>query len=213
MIQEGELPPGVPIVESSLCEAFGVSRTPLREALKVLSSEGLVELRPRRTPIVAALDPDEIAAVFEVMEGLEALAGRRAGENATDADIAVLEAMHAAMVAEHEAGDRAAYAARNREIHDKIVDLAGNPVLKATYVSFGVKILRARSTTNYDARRWVESIAEHEGIMDGFRSRSPQAVSERLVDHTRRTGASVIATLLRVRDQMAEERAPIRSRG
>lgn len=199
LIQEGELAPGEPIVEADLSETFGVSRTPLREAMKVLASEGLVELRPRRTPIVAPVDPEEIRAIFEVMEAMEALAGRRAAENAGDADLEALEAMHAAMVAAHDEGDRVAYAARNRAIHARIVELAGNPVLKATYAAFSIKIHRARATTNYDARRWVESIAEHEGIMDAFRARSPDLVAERLLDHTRRTGASVIATLLRVR--------------
>lgn len=200
MIQEGELAPGEPIVESSLCENFGVSRTPLREALKVLSFEGLVELRPRRTPIVAPLDPSEIASMFELMEGLEWLAGRRAAENATDPDIDELQIMHDAMVAAHDEGDRALYAARNRAIHARIVELAGNPVLQSTYAALGVKIHRARATTNYDSRRWIESVAEHEGIIEALRSRSPERLAERLVDHTRRTGASVIATLLRVRE-------------
>ncbi|WP_281174361.1 GntR family transcriptional regulator [Skermanella stibiiresistens] len=203
MIQEGELAPGEQIVETGLCETFGVSRTPMREALKVLASEGLVELRPRRTPIVAPVDPDEIAAIFEVMEGLEALAGRRAAENASPADIAELEGMHAAMVAQHDRGDRADYAIRNREIHARVVELAGNPVLKTTYANLSAKIHRARATTNYDAVRWVESVQEHERIMGAFRSGTPRDVADALVDHTRRTGVSVIATLLRVRDRPA----------
>jgi DNA-binding GntR family transcriptional regulator len=116
-----------PIAEGELADTFGVSRTPLREALKALSSESLVDLRPRRTPIVAPVDPSEIGAIFEVLESLEALAGRRASENASDRDIADLERMHAAMVAEHDADWLAAYAARNRDIHARIVELAGNP--------------------------------------------------------------------------------------
>jgi DNA-binding GntR family transcriptional regulator len=199
MILEGELAPGEQIVESSLCEGFGVSRTPLREALKVLASEGLVELRPRRTPVVTPVDPDEIAAIFEVMEGLEGLAGRRAAENATPPDLARLEAMHEAMVAEHDKGERATYAARNREIHAQIVALAGNPVLSQTYAAFNLKIHRARSTTNYDSQRWKASVQEHERIMQAFRTGTPHDVAAALVDHTRRTAASVIATLLRVR--------------
>src|SRR5262245_904449 len=73
MSQSGQLVPGTPIVEAQLCQQFGVSRTPLREALKVLSAEGLVELRPHRTPIVTRVDADEITAIFEVMVALERL--------------------------------------------------------------------------------------------------------------------------------------------
>jgi DNA-binding GntR family transcriptional regulator len=203
MIQEGELAPGEPIVETSLSEHFGISRTPLREALKVLAADGLVELRLRRTPVVAALDTDEIGSIFEVMEGLEAIAGRRAKENASREDIADLDLMHAAMVAAHDRGDRVDYAVRNREIHFRIVDLAGNPVLKATYANFSVKIQRARATNNYDAKRWIESIQEHEQIMEAFRRGAPDDVAAVLADHTRRTGAAVVATLRRVMAKIA----------
>jgi DNA-binding GntR family transcriptional regulator len=117
--------------------------------------------------------------------------------------MAELEAMHAAMVAEHDAGSRAAYAARNRNIHARIVELAGNPVLKMTYANLNLKIQRARSTTNYDSQRWNESVQEHERIMEAFRAGTPEDVADALVDHTRRTGASVMATLRRVRGEMA----------
>src|ERR1700712_2021773 len=78
MILNGELGPGPALPEKMLCDSFGVSRTPLREAFKVLASEGLLELRPHRTPRVTLIDPGEIAAVFEVMVTLERLVGSRA---------------------------------------------------------------------------------------------------------------------------------------
>jgi DNA-binding GntR family transcriptional regulator len=197
MIQEGALAPGEQIVETGLCEYFGVSRTPLREALKVLASEGLVELRPRRTPIVTPVDPAEIAAIFEVLEGLEAVAGRRACENMTDAAMSELDVLHAEMIAEHDRGDRSAYQAKNRTIHFQIVDLAANPVLKATYANFMTRVMRARATNNYDAARWPASRAEHEEIMAALRRRDPQGAADALARHTRATGASVLATLKR----------------
>ena len=207
MIQEGELPPGEQIVESSLSEHFGVSRTPLREALKVLASEGLVELRPRRTPVVTPVDPAEIASIFEVLEGLEDVAARRACENATDADLAALEAMHAAMLVEHDQGNRALYQAQNREIHFRIVELSANPVLRAVYANFMTRIARARATNTYESSRWLGSRAEHEEIMAAFRSRDPAAAAAALVRHTRQTGSSVLATLRRVATSQAEPKA------
>ena len=197
MIQEGELSPGEQVVESSLCEHFGVSRTPMREALKVLSSEGLIELRPRRTPIVTPVDPDEIAAIFEVLEGLESVAGRRACQNMSDGDMAELEAMHADMVAEHDRGNRGAYQSKNRDIHFRIVELAANPVLRTAYANFMMRINRARATNTYNSARWPGSRAEHEEIMAAFRARDPDGVAAALVRHTRETGSSVIVTLKR----------------
>jgi DNA-binding GntR family transcriptional regulator len=201
MIQNGEFAPGENLVEKHISQGFGISRTPLREALKVLSSEGLVELRPRRTPIVAPVDPNEIAAIFDVMETLERLAGQRACENATSDEMAELEAMHRAMVVEHNRGLRDSYARINRAIHARIVDFTRNAVLKDTYNRFTVKIQRARSTTNYDARRWLESVREHEQIMEAFRARNPNDASLALAEHMRRTGESVLATLQRVQTE------------
>jgi DNA-binding GntR family transcriptional regulator len=207
MIHEGELSPGEQIVESRLSEQFGISRTPLREALKVLSSEGLVELRPRRTPIVTPVDPEEIAAIFEVLEGLEGIAGRRACENATDEDLADLEAMHAAMLVEHDRGNRAAYQEQNRQIHFRIVELAANPVLKVAYANYMMRIVRARSTNTYDPARWRGSRAEHDTIMAALRARNPEAVAAALVLHTRETGSSVLETLRRFAAPQPEHKA------
>src|SRR5258707_12368134 len=83
MILNSELRPGSPLPEKMLCESFGVSRTPLREAFKVLASEGLIELRPHRTPQITLIDPDEISAVFEVMVALERLGGLRSARPPT----------------------------------------------------------------------------------------------------------------------------------
>src|ERR1700738_2408532 len=87
MILNGELGPGSALPEKMLCESFGVSRTPLREAFKVLASEGLIELRPHRTPQITRIDPDEITAALEVMVVLERLVGLRSASLATSKEI------------------------------------------------------------------------------------------------------------------------------
>src|SRR3977135_4223357 len=135
MILNSELRPGSALPEKMLCESFGVSRTPLREAFKVLASEGLIELRPHRTPQIAPIDPDEIAAVFEVMVALERLVGLRAASLATTNEIAALDAMHAQLAAHHREGSRAAYFSMNQQIHAEIARLAGNPVLQTTWAA------------------------------------------------------------------------------
>ena len=94
MIVQGELEPGTKLNERVLCTVLGRSRTPLREALKFLASEGLVELLPNRGAIVAKLDPERIKQIFAVMGALEGLAGELACRHASDADINEIRALH-----------------------------------------------------------------------------------------------------------------------
>jgi DNA-binding GntR family transcriptional regulator len=203
MILNGELRPGSALPEKMLCESFGVSRTPLREAFKVLASEGLIELRPHRTPRITLIDPDEIAAVFEVMVALERLVGLRTASLATAKEIAAIDAMHAQLVTLHRESARAAYFRMNQQIHAEIARLAGNPVLQATWASLTAKILRVRSLANFDAQRWNESINEHENFMALLRAGKAEGFADALSEHTRRTGAAVCAMLTASREAPA----------
>ncbi len=203
MILNNELRAGSALPEKMLCESFGVSRTPLREAFKVLASEGLIELRPHRTPRITLIDPDEITAVFEVMVALERLAGLRTASLATAKEIGVIDAMHAQLVTLHREGARAAYFRMNQQIHAEIARLAGNPVLQATWTGLTAKILRARSLANFDARRWNESINEHENFMALLRAGKVESFADSLSEHMRRTGAAVCAMLSAAREAPA----------
>ena len=203
MILNSELGPGSALPEKMLCESFGVSRTPLREAFKVLASEGLIELRPHRTPQIPLIDPDEISAVFEVMVALERLVGLRAASLATAKEIAAIDAMHAQLVALHRDGARAAYFRMNQQIHAEIARLASNPVLQATWTTLTAKILRARSLANFDARRWNESINEHENFMALLRAGKAEGFADALSEHMRRTGSAVCAMLSAPREAPA----------
>ena len=93
-IVEGNLPDGSRVPERQLCEMLGISRTPLREALKVLAAEGLVELLPNRGARVRQLSEQDLAELFDIMGGLEGLAGRLACENISDAEITEIERLH-----------------------------------------------------------------------------------------------------------------------
>jgi DNA-binding GntR family transcriptional regulator len=199
MILNCELRPGSALPEKMLCENFGVSRTPLREAFKVLGSEGLIELRPHRTPKITLIDPDEITAVFEVMVALERLVGLRAARLATAREIAAIDAMHAQLVTLHRDGSRAAYFRMNQAIHAEIARLNGNPVLQTMWAALTVKILRARSLANFDAKRWDESIDEHEHFMALLRAGDVEGFADALSEHMRRTGAAVCSVLAATR--------------
>jgi len=181
--------------ERMLCETFGVSRTPLREAFKILAAEGLIALRPHRTPVVTPIDAGEIAEIFDVMVALDAAAGRAAAARATADEIARLDAMHDELVALHGAAERAAYFRLNQQIHLEITRLAGNSVLLNIWSTLHASVFRARAVANYDARRWDESLREHEAFMALLRARDAQGFALALSAHTRKTGDSVLQML------------------
>ncbi len=97
-IVEGLLPPGSKLNERELCETLGISRTPLREAIKVLAAEGLLEIAPNKGASVFQMSEAEIRQTFELMSGLEAFSGELACERITDAEIAEIEALHSGTV-------------------------------------------------------------------------------------------------------------------
>jgi DNA-binding GntR family transcriptional regulator len=195
MIVDGELQAGAPLPEKMLCETFGVSRTPLREAFKILASEGLIALRSHRTPVVTPVNRDEIANIFAIMVALDGVAGAQAATLATDEDIARLDAMHDRLVELHREASRAAYFRLNQEIHIEITKLAANPPLLNIWTTLNANIFRARATANYDAKRWTESVQEHEAFMALLRVRDIKGFAASLSAHTRKTGDAVLAAL------------------
>jgi DNA-binding GntR family transcriptional regulator len=195
MILDGVLPPGDWIAEMKLCNDLAISRTPLREALKVLASENLVTLLPNRGAIVTDIRVDEIVELFEIMGALEGLVGRLAVARATDDDIETLGAMHKAMVGRHDKGDRPAYFDLNQAIHQRIADLSGNQSLANAYAGFAGKIKRARYLANLSDARWAESVREHEGFMAALASRDAPLFASLLQDHSHHTGEVVCRRL------------------
>jgi len=112
-IVEGVLEPGDRLNERILCEQMGVSRTPLREAIKKLAGEGLVRLEPNRGAVVHQLSRDEVAAAFEVIASLEALSGDLAAQRATGREIAAIQKLQGQMEAAHRDGDLHTYRFRS----------------------------------------------------------------------------------------------------
>src|SRR6202035_1974324 len=125
-LTEGEIPPGARIPERELCGSLGVSRTPLREALKVLAAEGLVVLQPNRGASIACITPTEIDELFPIMGALEALAGECACNRMTDGDMLKIRALHGSMVHHYRSGDPATASKLGRMVHESIVELAAN---------------------------------------------------------------------------------------
>lgn len=195
MILDGELAPGERIDEKALCEQFDISRTPLREALKTLVTEGHVTHRQHMGFQVAPINKDEIAAIFEVLHGLEETAGRLAAQRVDDKQVKLLMERHRAMETYHREGKRTAYYRANQKVHQHIVDLAGNAVLSDLYSSLMGKIHRARGAANADVLRWAESLGEHGEILDALSRRDGVGLARLLREHSEHTAAEVMKVL------------------
>jgi DNA-binding GntR family transcriptional regulator len=191
----GPLSEGARIPERQLCELFGISRTPLREALKVLASEGLVDLLPNRGARVRTLSEQDIRELFDLMAGLEALAGRLACEFITEDEIAEIERLHHEMYAFYLRKEAEGYYQANQMIHTKIVEASRNAALSMAYASFTGRMRRIRYSTNQARRqeRWGEAMREHEAILDALRRRAGSELSEILFVHLRHKQAAAIA--------------------
>ncbi|WP_454854279.1 GntR family transcriptional regulator [Rhizobium binxianense] len=183
LILEGELEPMSRINEVELCERFGISRTPLREAIKLLAAEGLLVLLPNRGARVVALSETEIGEILQVVGALEGAAGELACERITDEELTAIEAATAEMVAAWKAGDYPGYFALNREIHDAIMAAARNSALQSTYRSLSGRVQRARFSAHKTDAQWARAIDDHNLMVMLLRRRDGAALAQLMRDH------------------------------
>ena len=204
MIVQGALTPGAKLNERALCGELGISRTPLREALKVLSTEGLVELLPNRGAVVALLTERRVREIFAVMGALEALAGELACRNMTAEQFNEIRALHYQMLAHHARGELAPYFRCNQEIHLAIVAASGNDTLAATYRNLNAHVRRARYMANLSQSRWDQAVAEHESILEALGRRDAAALQDLLRNHLGAKLSVVLAALGALAEEMKE---------
>jgi len=202
LIMQGELAPGARLNERLLCEQLGISRTPLREALKMLASEGLVALQPNRGATVTPLTLGSVREIFEVMGALEGLAGELVCRNATEAQIAEVRALHYQMLAYHARGDLPSYFRENQKIHLAIIAATGNATLLATYRGLNAHVRRARYLANLTRDRWDQAVAEHGQIVEALGRRDSARLQQLLQEHLAHKMTVVLAALA---DQGADE--------
>ncbi|MBR0694858.1 GntR family transcriptional regulator [Bradyrhizobium lablabi] len=194
---EGNIPDGARVPERQLCEMLGISRTPLREALKVLAAEGLIDLLPNRGARVRKLGKGDIEELFDVMAGLESLAGRLACEIITDDEIGAIERLHYEMYGYYLHRDMHGYFQVNQRIHESIVAAARNETLTTTYANFAGRIRRVRYSANFARKRqrWADAMREHEAILDALRRRAGGELSDILFQHLRNKRTAAIEHL------------------
>lgn len=183
MLVEGHIAPGAKLNERELSQVLQVSRTPLREAIKMLAAEGLVELLPNRGAVAVSLDEQDIMNTFEVMAGLEGVSGELAAQRITAGELAEIRAMHYEMLAAYTRGDLSAYYRVNAQIHRAINDAAKNPVLSATYNQVNARLQALRFRSNQDGEKWKRAVKEHEQMIEALATRDSAALRAVLIAH------------------------------
>jgi len=195
LIIEAVLPPGVKLNERELCETLGISRTPLREALKVLAAEGLIEIEQNRGASVARLSETEIYELFELLGGLEALAGTLACARITDGELDEIKRQHHAMLVAKDGRDLPAYYRCNRAIHDLISGAARNGALRATYLALNRRLQALRFSSNFDPAKWDRAAREHEQMIAALEARDGPRLAEILTRHLLDARDAVLKTM------------------
>ncbi|MBK7260782.1 MAG: GntR family transcriptional regulator [Rubrivivax sp.] len=183
LLVEGRIAPGAKLNERELCELLKVSRTPLREAIKRLAAEGLVDLLPNRGAVAVKLTTADVEHAFEVLAALEGLSGELAATRASDAGIAEIQALHYEMRACHARRDLSGYYRLNAQIHAAINAAAGNPVLMQTFTAMNARVQSLRFRTNQDAAKWQRAVLEHEQMVQALSARDGAALRQVLVQH------------------------------
>lgn len=183
LIVEGHLPEGSRIIEKQLCEKLGISRTPLREAFKVLAVEGLIEIQPNRGAIVRRIETREARDMLTVISRMEALAGELACANATDAEIAGVRVLHDRMMELFAKRERMLYFGVNQSIHLEIVRIARNDVLRAMHAQLHARMKRIRFRGNDIPGNWAAAVADHERIIAALEARDGKLLGALLQKH------------------------------
>ncbi|MBB5043967.1 DNA-binding GntR family transcriptional regulator [Shinella fusca] len=183
MIIEGHLSPGTRLNEGQLGQMLGVSRTPLREAIKYLASEGLVELVPSRGAVVKRFGAKDVQDMLLVLGTLEELAAKLACAIASEEGIAEIRGLHDRMVQHYKAGDRLEYYKLNQNIHTAIVALSGNAPLAEIHAMLQTRLKRIRFIGHEGPEKWAAAVAEHEEMIEALEARDQQRLAAVLGRH------------------------------
>jgi len=201
LIVTGRLAPGEKLQIAALAEQLEVSLTPMREALKILAEERLIDLTPNRPTVVAPVTADYAKALFEVMAGIESQAAELAATRMTASGKERLEELHAEMIERFEDHDDDAYFALNSRIHDLIVECAGNPILSHVRAKLALHAKRVRYVAVREGSRRDAALEEHERVMAALRDGSADEARRAWRIHLQNSGDEVCRILAAEQDQ------------
>lgn len=183
MIRKGVLNKGQKIAEAEMCRELGISRTPLREALHVLSSEGLIDLTPNKGAYIAQPSMNDIREMFEVMSILEGVCARVATEKMKPNDFKKIKKLHSKLEKHYQKKDHEKYLSVNQELHMLIQQLTGNKILNEVINGLRQKILLYRYRQLYQPDRFDQSIQEHRELLKAFEEKDAAAAENAMKRH------------------------------
>ena len=189
------LPPGEKIEEKALCERLGVSRTPFREAMRVLAGEGLVVITPRRGFSVSTVTARDLEEAFPILGTLEALAAELACARIDGRRLAALRVLQDRMASAHAHGDLEEYFRLNEQVHRTIRETSGNDTLLAMLESFSTRVRRARYMANLAPARWAAAVEEHEAMLRALEARDAPRLGRLMRAHLANKHKALVAAL------------------
>jgi DNA-binding GntR family transcriptional regulator len=187
--------PGQRLIERELCELTGASRTPVREALRQLESEGLVAMIPNRGPIVAEITQEEAAEIYDVRAALEALAARRFAERATDAEIAALEVAVAEIDEAVEPSGLTDLLELKERFYHVLLEGARNRMIRSMLDPLRTRVSYLRAASLRRPGRPSQSLRELRTILAAIRRRDADAAAEAALQHIERAADAALGSL------------------
>jgi DNA-binding GntR family transcriptional regulator len=185
LLVEGKIPSGSKLNERELAESLNVSRTPIREAIRRLAADGLVELITNRGAIAVQLSLEDVIHTFDVIAELEGFSGELAANNISDATLSELEALQYEMMASYARRDLSNYYKLNLRIHHLINQAANNPVLSKLFTQVNARIEALRFRSNQDGVKWEKAVEEHQEMLDALKARDPVRMRKIMIQHVR----------------------------
>lgn len=195
LIDQGELKPGTHLNEVELCAQLGVSRTPFREALRSLASEGLIELQPNRGAMVSVITRKLLAEILPIMAALEGLAGRLASQMMTNSEVAAVQDVHTRMIMHYHTDDVTSYFKDNEIIHEMITQGSKNQTLIHSINTLSAQVRLARFSAQMTPKRWAQAVDEHEAIINALKARDGDGIEDKLRQHVRTKGDTIIEAM------------------
>ncbi|MEP4378287.1 MAG: GntR family transcriptional regulator [Alphaproteobacteria bacterium] len=182
-IIEGDIPPGSRLSETSIGNERGVSRTPVREALRVLASEDLIVWQPNRSAVVKQISDQAVIEALDLLGALEELAVRLVATLADDEQMARLEVAYARFRRRALDPEIPKYFGVNMHLHLALVEASGNEMLMRFHKAVVTQLIRARQTVNITGRSMSSSLQDHGDLMEAVFSRNPRAAQNAVMVH------------------------------
>lgn len=194
-ITNGRFQPGQRLVEKDLCELTGVSRASVREALRQLESEGLIQTLPNRGPSVARLSPQDAASIYQIRGALEALAAGLFAINASDVQVEELDAAVQALEQAYRSRDIELIVPAKQHFYEVLLDGSGNSIIASVLNTMNARITMLRRVSLASPERWPSSIREIRSLLKAIKRRDADAASAASLRHVQQAAKVALVTL------------------